>query len=101
VRATTISKEVYKAGQELRYNEVLNTLIGSKKHKLRVRICSDSYRNQCSAKIERWSGSTWNTVHFIDDMKTPDGLAYRRSSGETDFKTDRDELLRVAERVLS
>lgn len=102
MRATTISKEVYKGSQSLNLTEVVSVLIDGKKHKLRITIKSDSYRQQCFARIKRWTGSTWNEVHRILDMNTPEGLAYRRPTPTADaFKEDRNELLRVAERVLA
>jgi len=102
MRTTTISKEVYKGSQSLNFTEVVSVLIGSKKHKLRVTIKSDSYRQQCYARIKRWSGSAWQEIHRVLDMKTKEGLSYRRPQpGPEAFKEDRDELLRVAERVLA
>lgn len=102
MQVTTISAEVYKGGQDLKYNEVISLLVGVKKHKLRVSICSDSYRGQCYARIKRWSGSAWQLVHQIDDMKTGSKLAYRQPTpGPEVFEADRRELLRVAERVLT
>lgn len=102
MRITTISAEVYKGGQDLKYNEVLSFVLGTKKHKLRVSICSDSYRGQCYARIKRWSGSTWQLVHSIDDMKTGSKLVYHNPTpGPEAFEADRKELIRVAERVLS
>lgn len=102
MRTTTISKEVYKGSQSLNLTEVVSVLIGKQKHKLKISIKSDSYRQQCYARIKRWTGSAWNEVHRILDMKTKEGLAYRRPTPQADaFKEDRNELLRVAERVLA
>lgn len=100
MRATTISKEVSEGKQDVRYTEVMSLLIGRKKHKLRVKIRSDFYQEQCFARVERWSGSTWSVVHSIEAMKTKNGLHGLKKDG-TAFKEDRDELVRVAERVLA
>jgi hypothetical protein len=101
MRATTISKEVHKGSQSVTLTEVISVLVNGKKHKLRITIKSDAYRQQCYARVKRWTGSTWNEVHHILDMKTPEGLKHQRDVGEADFKDDRNELLRVAERVLA
>lgn len=102
MRTTTISKEVHKGHQSLTLTEVVSVLIDKDKHKLRVTIKSDSYKQQCYARIKRWTGSAWNEVHHILEMKTPEGLCYRRPQpGPDAFKEDRNELLRVAERVLA
>jgi hypothetical protein len=67
-----------------------------------VRIESDSYRHQCSAKIQKWAGDEWTHVHSIlaHGMKTPEGLCYKREPVTArDFAGDRDELLRVARAI--
>ena len=101
MRTTTISEEVYDDRNSVFYTEVLNLAAGQQKHKLRVKIRSDFYQEQCFAYVERWSGSTWNKVHTVLDMKTKVGLHGLRTTGPSSFKVDRDELLRVAERVLA
>ena len=102
MRVTTISAELYKGSQSLTLTEVVSLLINSKKHKLRVTIKSDSYRQQCYARVDRWTGSTWNKVHHVLDMKTKEGLSHKRPTpGADSFEADRRELLRVAERVLA
>jgi hypothetical protein len=100
MRTTTISKEVAEGSQDVRYTEVMSLLIGRKKHKLRVRIRSDFYKEQCFAYVERWSGAAWSKVHSLLDLKTRRGL-HGLNKGAAAFKTDRDELVRVAERVLA
>jgi len=100
MRVTTISKEVYNDQNSVWYTEVVSLLIDRKKHKLRIKIRSDFYREQCFARVERWSGSVWSKVHSILDMKTKQSLL-GLNKGAGAFKADRDELIRVAERVLS
>ncbi len=102
MQMTTISEEVHKGNQSLNLTEVISVVIDSEKHKLRVEIKSDSYKEQCFALIKRWTGSTWNEVHKILTMRTKVSLAYKRPTpGPEAFKDDRAELLRVAERVLA
>jgi hypothetical protein len=48
------------------------------RHTIRLRLRSDSYREQCYAIAERWDGAAWREVWSIAPaaMATPKGLAY-------------------------
>ena len=63
-------------------------------HKLRIMIKLDPYAIQCYARIARWDGSQWHSLHEIH-------YAHMSTPGATDFNADRSELLRVAAEVLA
>lgn len=67
-------------------------------HKMRLKIRSNAYRFQCSAKIERHDGAQWHELARIEPMamETPHGLVYgKRTRGELmrAFDADRETLL--------
>ena len=68
-------------------------------HKLRIMIKLDPYAIQCYARIARWDGSQWHSLHEIHyaHMATPSCS----KRGATNFNADRSELLRVAAEVLA
>jgi hypothetical protein len=97
-----ISKEIYKRSQSVYYVEIRSVTIHRTKHKLRVHIKSNAYEDQSHSKVERWTGSTWSTVHSLGKRETPVSLYARRNpTEEANFKADRDELLRVAREILA
>ena len=69
-------------------------------HKLRIRIKMDPYAIQCYARIARWDGDQWHSLHEIHyaHMSTKRSKRYVTV---TDFSADRSELLRVAALVLA
>ena len=74
-------------------------------NKLRIQIKSDSHDFQSYARVDVWAGG-WTRVHSIpfNKMSTEKGLYYGRKinpRSAKDFKADRDELVRVAIKVLS
>lgn len=75
---------------------------GVNQHTLQIEIRSDSYQNQCYARVKRWDGEKWQLVHFIPnaDMKTPKGLAYMDGGFERQFVSDRQDLINVASAIL-
>jgi hypothetical protein len=87
--------------QKVRFVETMQITCKWVRHTCRVTIESDSYRDQCSARIERWDGKQWRAVDTIaaGSMRTKKGLVYE-SHMLTDFKADRDTLVRLAEDVL-
>jgi hypothetical protein len=94
-----IKVEVAKSGQNVNYCEVLD--FG--KRRIRIHIRSNSYQDQCHAKVEVWNDE-WKFVDSIDPgvMQTPKGLYSAREKPVRDpFLADRDELLRVAQAVLT
>lgn len=101
----TIDVTISKRGQDVLFVELLE-LAGAqsaREHRLRVKIESDSYRDQCWARIERWNGETWHEIWSIDSgaMKTERGLAYASVPASAgDFKDDRDLLVQRAIEVL-
>jgi len=79
--------------------EVLILYVSGTTHSLRIRIKLDPYAIQCYARIARWDGSQWNSLHEIHyaHMATPSCS----KRGATNFNADRSELLRVAAEVLA
>lgn len=66
------------------------------RHTVRLRLRSDSYRDQCYAIAERWDGAKWQPVYTIAPagMATPEGLAYARPSATAlSFRLDVEALL--------
>lgn len=105
-----ISVDVILDGQRVDYVELCSVTLRSgyglaleaTTHKLKVAIRSDSYDNQCYARVKRWNGNEWKLVHALGNMKTKKGLAYGSTSATTSaFKDDRNDLIRVALEVLS
>lgn len=86
-------------GQSVDYRELLDR-DGAR---LRITIRSDSYRNQCFARISRWNGEEWKMVDTVPpaDMKTEDSLAYRSAPPtKFAFSNDRKRLLALAALIL-
>ena len=71
--------------------EVLILYVSGTTHSLRIRIKLDPYAIQCYARIARWDGDQWHSLHEIH---------YAHMSA-IDFSADRSELLRVAAEVLA
>ena len=90
--------------QTVTYQEVLELKLirggNTYPHKLRIIIKSDSYVFQSSAKIERWDGNQWHTVHFIGGGPMKTDLSYNNDPRTAHVQADRTELLRVAEAIL-
>jgi hypothetical protein len=99
----TLHREIGYGQQDVDYTEIV-TLDA---HKLRIRIRSNSYRFQCFARIELWSGVKWEPlgdVHY-SRMGTPDSLAYypeatKRAIPFSMFERDRMALIAQARVVL-
>lgn len=105
LKTRTISEEIHKGRQDVNFTEVLvlnhNDRSGGAEHKLKISICSDSYKEQCHARVSRWDGTQWQLLHKIRSMATKPELAYvPATTTSDDFKADRKELLRVAEQIL-
>jgi hypothetical protein len=91
--------EVSNEGQVCRYHE----LVHHNDNKLMIDITSDSISTQSSAIVKIWSGSAWKLVDRISHsvMKTKHGVGYNAGGGKaTDFKADRDELVKRAVLIL-
>lgn len=100
-----LNKEIGKSGQEMIYTETLkHDATGTK---VRVSVCSDSYRFQCHAHADVWSAKDlkWNRAVSIhhSKMATKDSLAYVSQVPVTarDFQVDRDNLLKQLTDILS
>ena len=94
-----IKIEVAKSGQNVNYCEVLD--FGTRR--IRIHIRSNSYQEQCHAKIEVWNDE-WKFVDSIDPgaMQTPKDLYLAREKPNREpFQSDRNELFRVAQAVLT
>jgi hypothetical protein len=103
-KATTIHRDIAKGRQSVVFTETLQ--VGAAK--LRIRIESDSYDFQCSARIEAFSPTDlkWNPLAHIHhaNMKTPDKLVYHPANEGTNpayFQADRDNLLNQARAILA
>jgi len=75
-------------------------------HKLRILIHTDTYLQQAYAKVERWDGTKWNNVVFMDgeELTTPKEIGYRKSQMtrpdyESAYSTDIHVLLKLATEV--
>lgn len=102
-----IDKRVCRGQQDVDYVEVLTVTCKRGRtitpHKLRVKIRSDAYAFQSYARVERWDGDKWHAVHDLgySNMKTPIGLSHASGDLEAKFTADRDELVKLAEAILS
>jgi len=107
-----ISKSIAGKGQTTDYHEVIE-LIDSKnperRFRCRVIIHTDNYVEQSQVKLDVWSENAlqWNLVHKIDPkvMKTEAKLGYTPDAhagklGHKHYQADRNELIRVAKKVL-
>jgi len=98
----TISQDIGISAQ----SAVFTKVIACKGHKLRIRIESDSYAFQCSARIERWDGNAWREVHSLhhSNMATETGLAYKarhlKGKDPAWFADDTATLINVAIDIL-
>lgn len=97
----SLDMNISAGSQDVMYRELLQ--VGT--HRLRISIRSDSYRDQCYARVEIWSPaeSKWNFVECVHhgSMVTEKGLRYlQRPAIVKDFSADRDELIRLASLVL-
>lgn len=92
--------QVSKGSQSINYVGLFQT--GD--HKLRVLAEYDSYRDQSSAKIERWSGSEWKEVYTLRGRALQgwqEGIAYRAEAvRDSSFDLDVVFLLARAGEVL-
>ena len=107
-----ISKSIAGKGQTTDYNEVIELVDpedSDRKFRCRVTIHTDSYVEQSRVRIQVWSEGElkWNLVHTIDPkvMKTEAKLGYTPDAhagklGHKHYQADRNELIRVAKKVL-
>ena len=99
-KITLLEKTINKGRQDLSYVEV--SKIGD--FKVKINIKSDSYREQCFARISVWCADklTWNIVSSIHPsrMITPSQLAYCEAVSEKDFILDRDALVESIIKIL-
>ena len=94
----SISVDIGEPGQSARLVEVLKL----DEHVVRIDIRSDSYVENSHARIERFDGAKWETVHFIlpQSMKTERG-GYSPKAGRFEyFAVDRERLIKVARQIL-
>lgn len=70
--------------------------------KVRIRIRSNHYKEQCHAIAEVWTEVGWREVWSLDTgaMQTPEGLVYKREDVAASFDDDRATLLAATEAVL-
>ena len=88
-----IEKITYKmSSQSIGYREIYEF----KGHKIKIEICSDSFKSQCYARISVLKDLKWSTLYTIpyEEMKTQHELAYKvsyrndASLAEKEFKED-------------
>ena len=99
-----IHREIKKSGQDVRYQELFQ--FGP--HKLRIMIRNNAYRTQCYSSVELWKDGAWNNVWHHDgaEVNMQAGLYIRDEVEggppiyELAFQTERDELVRIAKKVL-
>lgn len=97
--ARSLLLEISKGSQDVVFQELVQ--VGA--DRLRIVIRSDSYRDQCFARVGRWDGAKWQEVWHLgpSEMNTADGLKYvARGVGLVDFAADRTALLDAAFKVL-
>jgi hypothetical protein len=101
----TLAVDVGRLSQSWQYTELLEvTIKQAHEHRLRVRIKYDAYRDQSSARIERWDGAEWREVYSLTTgllRGWTSGLYVRKDIDATAFALDRSTLLERALVVLS
>lgn len=100
-KLNTLNEQLVANGQAVDLIQYLET--GSTK--LRLSIRSDSYRDQCYARIERWDGTKWQGVFSITPaaMRTDKGLVYLPNRGgvaKRHFEADITTLIDTAKHIL-
>lgn len=98
---TLLDSKIATGGQ----SSVLTQLYNRYGEKLRIRIKSDSYLQQCHAICDIYSSENkrWSVLGYIDPvhMATEKGLSYNpEAPTEYNFQNDINELLRLAELML-
>ena len=100
-----IEKITYKmSSQSIGYREIYKF----KGHKIKIEICSDSFKSQCFAKISLLKDLEWSTLYTIpyEEMQTPNELVYKvnyrndASLAESEFKQDILRLKDIANELL-
>jgi hypothetical protein len=104
-----ISKTITKEGQTTDFHELIE-LVDSENYLLRFRclieIHTDSVVSQSRVSIKVWSQDDlrWNLLHSIKPMamKTKPSLSYLPEDPKhKDYQADRNELIRVAKKILN
>jgi len=90
----TIFREVWQIGQKMGLTEV----VGRGSLRLRIRVVSDSYVDQCINVVECWDGDQWRELH-TRHVLVPRGLAYGKDRGPV--VKARDTLLEEALAILA
>ena len=98
---TLLDSKIATGGQ----SSVLTQLYSRHGEKLRIRIKSDSYSQQCHAICDIYSQERrrWSVLAYIDavHMETEKGLSYKpEAPTEYNFQNDINDLLRLAKLVL-
>lgn len=101
----TIEKICYtSSSQSISYREIYQ--LNDKK--IKIEIKSDSYHNQCYARVSVLKDDDWNIIYTIPYslMRTPEGLAYKNDyknkpeTAEANFKADIQKLKTQIENIL-
>jgi hypothetical protein len=95
---TKISERVWNESQSWWFERI--EIVG--RDRLRTTIRHNAYAEQSYAKIERWDGAGWQTVHRIPGSQIKITACYtqRTIDAEKHFAADAAELLRVAAAVI-
>jgi len=101
--ATVIEEMVFTGTQTV----AARRLFKDGNHKLKLTVCSDSYKSQCYARAEIWDPNNlkWNKVYSIpyDKMLTPESLCYYPDGAGKNishFCVDLDYLLAAVREII-
>jgi hypothetical protein len=75
---------------------------GGERHKIRLTVISNSYKEQCVARADRFDGAKWQTLVLLanGEITTSPGLCYRNDRERSAFIADINELAKRVETVL-
>lgn len=95
---STISSTISKNSQHSDLTELLlrPSAGGEPPDRIRLRIHTDSYKDQGWARVERWNGLAWSEVWSLNPhlMQTDAKLGYKRGDITlADYEADRSALL--------
>ena len=109
---SVVDQQMSRGGQDVTF-KLLATfrLVGDDNkditRKFRFEIKSDSYRQQCYARVEVWSKTSlcWNEVYRLrgEEMATPEGLHHKPFTMQNNpkaFDADLERLMKVVETVV-
>ena len=104
IKEAPIEKITYKGSQSISFREIYK--LDEKRIKLEIK--SDSYDQQCYARVYILKDEKWEPVYSIpySEMNTPKGLCYHvtyrsnAAAAEKEFKSDIDRLKKYVKEIL-